>query len=97
MELIRDCAVCHCANSAEQPEQISRCAAISCMTAPVTAPSRYAENWSRRCAHLLTWPPSRSSRAFPSAENRNLGVLPQLLQSPPAELSNEHGHALDAT
>ena len=47
MELISDCAFRHCANSAAQPEQTSRCAAISCMAAPVTAPSRYAENCSR--------------------------------------------------
>ncbi len=48
MELISDCAFRHCANSAAQPEQASRCAAISCMAAPVTAPSRYAENCSRK-------------------------------------------------
>ena len=97
MELISDCAFRHCANSAAQPEQASRCAAISCMAAPVTAPSRYAENCSRKCAHLFTWPPCRSSRALPSAEKRNLGVLPPPQQNPPAEPSDARAHALDAT
>ena len=96
MELISDCAFRHCANSAAQPEQTSRCAAISCMAVPVTAPSRYAENCSRKCTHSFTWPPWRCER-FHRRKWRSLGASQPPRQTPPAEPSDVHAHALDAT